>query len=63
MPAVDAAVEAARAGFAVVADEVRNLAQRRAQAARETGETIASALKNNARGAPQLAEREANLGR
>lgn len=53
--ALNAAVEAARAGeagagFAVVADEVRNLAQRCAQAAKETAEKIEDAIDKTAQG-------------
>lgn len=54
--ALNAAVEAARAGeaglgFAVVADEVRGLAQRSAQAARETADKIVAAVENTNQGA------------
>jgi methyl-accepting chemotaxis protein len=54
--ALNAAVEAARAGeagagFAVVADEVRNLAQRCAQAAKETATKIEDAVQKSAAGA------------
>jgi methyl-accepting chemotaxis protein len=53
--ALNAAVEAARAGeagagFAVVADEVRNLAQRCAQAAKETATKIEDSVQKSANG-------------
>ena len=59
--ALNAAVEAARAGeagmgFAVVADEVRNLAQRAAQAAKETSGKIENAVTKTAQGV-QISEK------
>jgi methyl-accepting chemotaxis protein/methyl-accepting chemotaxis protein-1 (serine sensor receptor) len=61
--ALNAAVEAARAGeagmgFAVVADEVRNLAQRCAQAAKDTASLIEEAIHSSHEGTEKLGKVE-----
>ncbi len=59
--ALNAAVEAARAGdagkgFAVVAEEVRSLAQRSADASRDTSDLITQSLESSERGVQVLGE-------
>jgi methyl-accepting chemotaxis protein len=65
--ALNAAVEAARAGevgmgFAVVADEVRNLAQRSAQAAKDTALLIEESITNARDGAARVEQVAGAIG-
>jgi len=65
--ALNAAVEAARAGeagmgFAVVADEVRNLAQRSAQAAKDTAGLIEESIARSQEGAGKVQEVATAIG-
>jgi methyl-accepting chemotaxis protein len=64
--ALNAAVEAARAGeagmgFAVVADEVRNLAQRCAQAAKDTASLIEESVRKSSTGKTKVDEVAASI--
>jgi hypothetical protein len=65
--ALNAAVEAARAGeagmgFAVVADEVRNLAQRSAQAAKDTATLIEDAIDSSEAGVRSVEQITSSIG-
>jgi methyl-accepting chemotaxis protein/methyl-accepting chemotaxis protein-1 (serine sensor receptor) len=65
--ALNAAVEAARAGeagmgFAVVADEVRNLAQRSAQAAKDTAVLIEASLSHAREGTAKVERVASSIG-